>query len=113
MADAIKFQLYMASGALNLSYNEIVKTWYNDYVICSAELTPLDWEVLIVYNPQSITSFILFHDAYSSIKTKKEGYIYGVSTNGDSVQLMRFANYGGTPSGPGFSFDNGILILAK
>ena len=112
MADAIKFQLYMANGALNLSYNEIVKTWYNDNVICSAELTPLDWSILIVYDTRVITSFILFRDAYSSISTKRDGYIYGITPNGTQVAIMSFANYGGSPSGPGFSF-NGLLILAK
>ena len=112
MADAIKFQLNLGNGALNLAYNEVVKNWYNDNVITAAEITPLDWTVLIVYHPQAISSFILFRDAISYISGRTTGIIYSQTPSGNNVNLLEFHNYGGTPGGPGFSFDGG-LILAK
>ena len=102
MADAIKFQLNLGNGALNLAYNEVVKNWYNDNVITATEITPLDWTVLIVYHPQAISSFILFRDAISYISGRTTGIIDSQSPSGADVNLLRFYNYGGTPGGPGF-----------
>ena len=126
MADAIKFQLNMTNGALNLAYNEIVKTWYNTGIQISS-INDLDWSVLIITGAEFLTSFVIFRDAWdgSNISRETSGsmptaiIVYGISVNSSDMyakELFKYNYQYGTSSGIrvlGLVTNGALLILAK
>ena len=125
MADAIKFQLNMGNGALNLAYNEIVYSNYSE-TIRQTKLRDLDWSVLLAMNPLAFSSFVMFRDAWDEIAE----YTYGstqdyngteirsgtISASGLSTMKLFQFNYHANISGMGngvYCYANGTLILAK
>ena len=60
MADAIQWSLPLGNGAVNLHYNEVVFSWANGQPIVST----YDYEIMIILNPQCVSSFIFTRYAY-------------------------------------------------
>ena len=129
MADAITFQVNLGNGALNLAYNEVIRSQYTGNVDASI-INNLEWSVLIVLDPQFLFPWIVFRNAWDSNSTLKQETTSG-STNGVNVYSI-IANDSGLISGIicvynhptgyisssnryscGLNLLNGLLILAK
>ena len=60
MADAIQWSLPLGNGAVNLHYNEVVYSWING----QPNVSIYDYEIMIILNPQCVSSFIFTRYAY-------------------------------------------------
>lgn len=60
MADAIQWSLPLGNGAVNLHYNEVVYSWING----QPNVSTYDYEIMIILNPQCVSSFIFTRYAY-------------------------------------------------
>ena len=112
MADAIKFQLNLGNGALNLAYNEVKATMTGSQNFIN-NINSYDYSVLIITNSQCITSFIRFRDTISI-----PSIIYGITASSNGLSTLTMANYVrySTSSGYQYSIDllnDSLLILAK
>lgn len=126
MADAIKFQLNLGNGALNLAYNEIVYSAFNT-PIRQTTIRDLDWNILIVTNPLAFTSFIMSREAwdefaiysYSRTVNKSEIFSFKVNANGSIAQmtlciLNNWENYSGLGEAIWLSLStNSMCFLAR
>ena len=127
MADAITFQVNLGNGALNLAYNEVVRSQYKGTIMAAA-INALEWSVLIVSDPNFLIPWIVFRDAWNSNSALKQETttagtngvnVYSITANGSGLASGILCvynhpiNYSGTRYNHGLNLLNALLIIAK
>lgn len=128
MADAIKFQLNIAGGALNLAYNEVVKTQYIGNIYAST-INELDWSILIFTDPAYLNSWCVFRDTWDNnddmnMESSRDEYydsiaVPGLTVNSSNLTVSNMLyyryniRYANSVYIFGLNLSNGLLILAK
>ena len=97
MAEAILAQITMAGGAINLTFNEVLYSYFSDTdntrttAVKYSDINNTNWKCVVIWHPQAINPFICFSTS-SIFSNAKMINLTGVMPNGNSVYFTNTNN---------------------